>query len=162
MTVYMLVSFVLAIAGAVSIALAGRHKKAGWLVGLCAQPIWIWAAVVTGQYSLVLIAGVYASIYAYNWLRWRAEEHEERGMDSFSFRTSELPLVVKDGSYAQVPNTRYKFYKVGTWTMEAIHPDPHGDSDDNPKYSRNAALAWIAWDRHINKKKDEDKDKGVS
>lgn len=65
-------SWLLMLVGVAGLWLAGSQKKLGWLIGLCAQVIWIAYAVATKQYGFIVSAVAYGAVYARNYVRWRA------------------------------------------------------------------------------------------
>lgn len=73
-------SWLLTLVGATGLYLAGRRQKIGWAVGFCAQGLWISYALATDQLGFLVSAGVYGSVYARNWLRWRAEQRQRRAL----------------------------------------------------------------------------------
>lgn len=66
-------SWILTAVGVFGLYLAGRKSKAGWAVGFCAQGLWVAYAIATHQWGFIVSAIAYGSIYAKNFLRWRAE-----------------------------------------------------------------------------------------
>lgn len=155
MTDNLIWSIVLSVIGIAGLLLAGSKYKLGWLLGFGVQALWIIFAIVTAQYGFILSAVVYGVVYARNWLRWRREEREGTGKDSFVFEENELPEVIEESTEpGHLPSSRFTHYRVGSWAMETSNPDPFNESDDNPTYARNAILSWIAWYRHITKPKE--------
>ncbi len=69
-------SYVLAAGGLTGLLLAGRKRKVGWLIGLACQPLWIWFAIASGAYGLILNSLGYGAVYALNWAKWRREERD--------------------------------------------------------------------------------------
>lgn len=70
-------SWVLTAVGVFGLYLAGRKSKAGWAVGFSAQGLWVAYAIATKQWGFIFSALAYGSVYARNWLRWRAEAKAE-------------------------------------------------------------------------------------
>jgi hypothetical protein len=68
-------SFLLSALGIVGLLLAGSKRKVGWLVGVAVQPLWIVFAITTQQYGFILNAGIYAAVYARNYILWRRSDH---------------------------------------------------------------------------------------
>jgi nicotinamide riboside transporter PnuC len=75
-------SYVLAAGGLTGLLLAGRKRKIGWLIGLACQPLWIWFAVASGAYGLILNSLGYGAVYAVNWYRWTIEERRGAATDT--------------------------------------------------------------------------------
>lgn len=75
-------SFILAGGGLTGLLLAGSKRKVGWLIGLACQPLWIWFAISTGAYGLILNSVGYGAVYARNWCRWSREERDGAAPDS--------------------------------------------------------------------------------
>lgn len=71
-------SWLLTGVGVTALWLAGSKKRLGWAIGLSGQALWLTYALVTEQYGFVFGALAYGSVYARNFLRWRADE-KERG-----------------------------------------------------------------------------------
>lgn len=67
-------SYLLAAVGIAGLLLAGSKRKLGWAVGFGAQGLWVAYAIATEQYGFIAAALAYATVYARNWLKWRAEE----------------------------------------------------------------------------------------
>lgn len=63
-------SYLLTAVGVIGLYLAGRRMPAGWLIGLCAQGLWIAYATATHQYGFYLSAAAYGFVYAKNFLAW--------------------------------------------------------------------------------------------
>lgn len=63
-------SVILTPLGLLGMYLSGRKLKAGWLLGLFTQVIWVLYAVATKQYPFILASLGYGSIYAKNYLAW--------------------------------------------------------------------------------------------
>jgi nicotinamide riboside transporter PnuC len=70
-------SWALAAVGITGIWLAGRNNKAGWLIGLGAQLLWLAYAIATRQWGFIVTAIAYGAVYARNWWRWREAERRE-------------------------------------------------------------------------------------
>lgn len=69
-------SWGLAAVGILGIYLAGKKMKAGWMVGILAQVLWLAYAVATRQWGFLVTAIAYASIYLKNYLAWWREAQE--------------------------------------------------------------------------------------
>lgn len=65
-------SFLLAAVGIVGLWLAGSHKRAGWMIGVGVQLLWITYAVATGQ----LACGF---VNARNMIKCKREQTERTG-----------------------------------------------------------------------------------
>lgn len=65
-------SYILTAVGLLGIYLAGKKNRAGWLVGLAAQVLWVAYAIVTRQWGFILSSVAYGTIYARNWRLWRS------------------------------------------------------------------------------------------
>lgn len=50
--------------------LLGSRRRAGFLVGLAAQPAWVAFDVSVHAYGLLPIGAVLAVVYVRGWLRW--------------------------------------------------------------------------------------------
>lgn len=72
-------SWALTAVGAFGLYLAGRKNKAGWTIGLSAQFLWISYAIATRQWGFIASAIIYGSVYAKNFLRWRADDKQASG-----------------------------------------------------------------------------------
>lgn len=61
-------SVVLAVAGLVTMWLAGNDRPSAWpwIVGLVSQAGWFYYAVATGQWGFVASAGAYATVHTRN------------------------------------------------------------------------------------------------
>lgn len=64
-------SAVLGCGNVAAMLLVARSKRAGWLLGIGLQVIWIPYDVLTRQYGLLLISAVAVPAYARGWLRSR-------------------------------------------------------------------------------------------
>lgn len=62
----MIWSFALAAIGIFGLWLAGKEVRAGWLIGLVAQVLWIIYALFTRQYGFILSSLGYAFVYFKN------------------------------------------------------------------------------------------------
>lgn len=71
-------SILLSAVGILGILLAGSKRKLGWAIGFSTQGLWVVFAVTTGQYGFIGSAIAYGSVYARNWLKWRADERKAR------------------------------------------------------------------------------------
>lgn len=75
-------SWLLAGIGVTGLWLAGCHHAGGWVVGLFAQVLWVIYGWVTKQYGFIASAGVYGTVYWYNYVKWRHETIEYRNADA--------------------------------------------------------------------------------
>ena len=64
-------SYVLAAIGITGIWLAGRNDPRGWLLGVCAQVVWMAYALNTEQYGFCLTALGYGYFQGKNYLKWK-------------------------------------------------------------------------------------------
>ena len=74
-------SVVLAVAGLVTMWLAGNERPSAWpwIVGLVSQAGWLYYALATGQWGFVVSALAYATVHARNLvLRRRARKTAEQ------------------------------------------------------------------------------------
>lgn len=69
-------SLLLAIVGCTGMILAGRGMWQGWMLGLCAQPIWAAFAIVSKGYGLLLTCAMYGTVYWRNLAKWRREQRK--------------------------------------------------------------------------------------
>jgi hypothetical protein len=69
-------SWVLTAIGVTGLFLAGSHRRAGWVIGLGAQGLWITYAVVTRQYGFVASAFAYGWVYLRNYRKWTSRSVE--------------------------------------------------------------------------------------
>lgn len=67
-------SWMLTAIGVTGLFFAGSSRKLGWAIGLGAQVLWIAYAIATHQWGFIASALAYGTVYARNWLRWRASE----------------------------------------------------------------------------------------
>jgi hypothetical protein len=67
-------SYFLSAVGILGIYLAGKKNKAGWAVGFGVQGVWIAYAIASRQWGFILSAIAYGTVYARNWIKWRADE----------------------------------------------------------------------------------------
>ncbi|MGW7100350.1 hypothetical protein [Streptomyces sp. NPDC054838] len=67
-------SYVLTLIGAAGLLVAGRARRAGWLIGFCAQGLWAAYAVSTHQHGFLISAFIYAYVYALNYRAWRTHQ----------------------------------------------------------------------------------------
>lgn len=67
-------SWLLTAVGVFGLWLAGREDKRGWLVGICAQALWIAYATATHQWGFYVSSLAYGWVYTRNWLRWRSKQ----------------------------------------------------------------------------------------
>ena len=59
-------SWVLGTLGVTGLLIAGNRVWWGWLINLANEILWVVYAVKTKQYGFILMAGVYALVYARN------------------------------------------------------------------------------------------------
>ena len=62
-------SWGLSAVGVLGLYLAGSGKRSGWMVGLCAQALWITYSVVTDQFGFIIASLCYGAVYLRNWRR---------------------------------------------------------------------------------------------
>lgn len=72
-------SWLLAGVGVTGLWLAGSHKRAGWMIGLSVQLLWITYAVASGQPGFVVSAFAYGAVNARNMIKWKREQTERTG-----------------------------------------------------------------------------------
>lgn len=72
-------NFLLAAVGIIGLWLAGSHKRAGWMIGVGVQLLWITYAVATGQLGFVASALAYGFVNARNMIKWKREQAERTG-----------------------------------------------------------------------------------
>ena len=53
-----------------NIALVAEKKRAGFIVGLVSQPVWLVFDAITGAYGLMPLALVLGALYVRGWVRW--------------------------------------------------------------------------------------------
>lgn len=70
-------SYLLTAIGCTGIFLAGRHNKYGWLLGVCAQVVWMTYGIVTAQYGFCVSAVFYGFFQGKNFLAWLKAEKSE-------------------------------------------------------------------------------------
>lgn len=64
-------AWLLSAVGVLGLYLAGSGRRAGWLVGLAAQGLWITYAVSTRQWGFIPASLCYAAVYGRNYARAR-------------------------------------------------------------------------------------------
>jgi hypothetical protein len=64
-------SWALTVIGITGLWLAGSKRRAGWLIGVAAQGLWIAYALATRQYGFIVSALCYGFVYARNFVAWR-------------------------------------------------------------------------------------------
>ena len=69
-------SYILTAIGCAGIYLAGRQNRYGWLLGVCAQVVWMTYAIATAQYGFCVSAVFYGYFQGKNFLKWRREQLE--------------------------------------------------------------------------------------
>lgn len=67
-------SWILTAIGCTGIWLAGRNDPRGWLLGVCAQVVWMTYAIVTKQYGFCVSAVFYGYFQGKNYLKWKRRE----------------------------------------------------------------------------------------
>jgi hypothetical protein len=73
-------SYVLMAFGVVGLFLIGSKKKIGWSIGIGAQILWIWYAVVTHQWGFIISALVYGIMYTMGLVKFdKISEEKEEG-----------------------------------------------------------------------------------
>jgi hypothetical protein len=63
-------SWLLTLVGVFGLWLAGRKDRRGWIVGLCAQVLWIAYATATHQWGFYVSAFAYGAVYLRNARAW--------------------------------------------------------------------------------------------
>lgn len=64
-------SIVLSILTVLDYWLLAERKKAGWVLGLCIQPIWVYYAIAIEQYGLIIM-----SLF-YTYINWRGYKNHD-------------------------------------------------------------------------------------
>ena len=70
-------SWILTIFGIVGLYLAGSKNAYGWIIGLCAQILWLTYAIFTQQYGFIVSAFAYGFVYSRNFHKWTTAEDVE-------------------------------------------------------------------------------------
>lgn len=71
-------SYLLAGVGITGLWLAGNHRRAGWLIGVGVQLLWITYAMASDQHGFILSALAYGAVNARNMIKWKREQQRER------------------------------------------------------------------------------------
>lgn len=66
-------SYLLTAIGVTGLWFAGNKSIYGWIIGLCAQLLWITYAISSGQYGFLLSAVAYGYINIRNLIKWKKE-----------------------------------------------------------------------------------------
>ena len=69
-------SYLLSIISLVTLWLIGNKNKAGFILGLLNQVLWIWYALMLKQYGLLVGVIAYAAIYIRNLIKWSKDEKD--------------------------------------------------------------------------------------
>ena len=69
-------SYLLSIISLVTLWLIGNKNKAGFILGLLNQILWIWYALMLKQYGLLVGVIAYAVIYIRNLIKWNKDEKD--------------------------------------------------------------------------------------
>lgn len=69
-------SYLLSIISLVTLWLIGNKNKAGFILGLLNQVLWIWYALMLKQYGLLVGVIAYAVIYIRNLIKWNKDEKD--------------------------------------------------------------------------------------
>ena len=69
-------SYLLSIISLVTLWLIGNKNKAGFVLGLLNQVLWIWYALMLKQYGLLVGVIAYAAIYIRNLIKWSKDEKD--------------------------------------------------------------------------------------
>ena len=69
-------SYLLSIISLVTLWLIGNKNKAGFVLGLLNQVLWIWYALMLKQYGLLVGVIAYAAIYIRNLIKWNKDEKD--------------------------------------------------------------------------------------
>lgn len=94
-------SAVLTVMGITGLWLAGSGKKAGWMVGVIAQILWIGYALVTRQYPFIVSALIYGFVYMRNYKK------------SFTVRQVQIGGDIQVGGDIYTPNELRKKQGLG-------------------------------------------------
>ena len=70
-------SWILTAFGIVGLYLAGSKNAYGWIIGLCAQILWLTYAIFTQQYGFIVSAFAYGFVYFRNFHKWTTVEDVE-------------------------------------------------------------------------------------
>lgn len=73
----MIVSWVLSAGTCLNIWLLGRKHRGGFLVGLAAQPVWLYFDYRAGAYGLMPLALILGYLYVQGYRSWRVVEPGE-------------------------------------------------------------------------------------
>ena len=69
-------NYLLSIISLVTLWLIGNKNKAGFILGLLNQVLWIWYALMLKQYGLLVGVIAYAVIYIRNLIKWNKDEKD--------------------------------------------------------------------------------------
>lgn len=69
-------SWALAAVGVTGIYLTTRHMWQGFLIGICAQVLWVAYAVVTNQWGFLATAFAYGAVNAVGLRRWLVNKRD--------------------------------------------------------------------------------------
>ena len=69
-------SYILSIISLVTLWLIGNKNKAGFILGLLNQVLWIWYALMLKQYGLLVGVIAYAAIYIRNLIKLNKDEKD--------------------------------------------------------------------------------------
>ena len=69
-------SYLLSIISLVTLWLIGNKNKAGFILGLLNQVLWIWYALMLKQYGLLVGVIAYAAIYIRNLIKLNKDEKD--------------------------------------------------------------------------------------
>ena len=69
-------SYLLSIISLVTLWLIGNKNKAGFILGLLNQVLWVWYALMLKQYGLLVGVIAYAVIYIRNLIKWNKDEKD--------------------------------------------------------------------------------------
>lgn len=69
-------SYLLSIISLVTLWLIGNKNKAGFVLGLLNQVLWIWYALMLKQYGLLVGVIAYAAIYIRNLIKLNKDEKD--------------------------------------------------------------------------------------
>jgi hypothetical protein len=71
-------SWLLAAVGVTGLYLAGSKRKAGWVIGIAVQSLWIAYAVHTRQWGFIVSALAFGWVNTRNLIKWHREERDAR------------------------------------------------------------------------------------
>lgn len=70
---YQLWSWLLTIVGVSTLFLTLRRSPWGWVLGCCAQCLWLAYGIYTRQWGFLVSSMAYGGVYAVNYRRWRVD-----------------------------------------------------------------------------------------